>query len=490
MRKKTLIGTSALAGLSALTAAALLLFLHAGAARAQEAGAVAVTDAASEADRSKPLPPLPPVPIPPNVLPLTTLEQLGKRILYDTTLSDPPGYACAQCHAPAVGFTSGLSSRTNRLAGPQPGVVPGRSGPRAPQSYAYATFSPVGPIFNQKFAGAWVGGAFWDGRVPDLAAQARQPFLSPLEMANRPTNGIVPPHAGGYSSLVVHKVRQQPYAKLFKEIYGPNVFNDRTIPQIYTLITRAIAAFESSGEISQFSSKYDATKYAVPPQNLYKLTATEERGRTLFFGKATCSGCHSSANFPLVTSKTNGKDTFTLYLFQNVGVPRNEANPFYKELEFNPAGKSFVDYGLGANPNPSPNGKRFYLKTPGDRPEFRGLFQAPTLRNVDLRPHPAFVKAYMHNGVFKSLEEVVNFYNRRNIAVRPDGRPVAFDLRDGPPAGAERLLPPPEVMNNVVNIKGERGEIGNLGLDDREVRDIVAFLQTLSDGFTTPNPVK
>ena len=79
---------------------------------------------------------------------------------------------------------------------PQPGVVPGRSGPRRPQTYTYAAFSPMGPYFDDEFAMAWVGGNFWDGRVPDLSTQARQPFINPDEMNNTPTNGTYPPPRG------------------------------------------------------------------------------------------------------------------------------------------------------------------------------------------------------------------------------------------------------------------------------------------------------
>src|SRR5207244_3224416 len=82
--------------------------------------------------------PLPPVPTPPNIIPLEPVEQLGKDMLYDNTMSDPVGYACAQCHAPTTGLTSGLESVVNLRGGPQPGVVPGRFGPRKPQSYGYA----------------------------------------------------------------------------------------------------------------------------------------------------------------------------------------------------------------------------------------------------------------------------------------------------------------------------------------------------------------
>ena len=79
-----------------------------------------------------------------------------------------------------------------------------------------------------------------------------------------------------------------------------------------------------------------------------------------------------------------------------------------------------------------------------------GKFRTPTLRNVGL------TGPYMHNGVFATLEEVVEFYNRRDI--------------DGVIA---------EVSANVDN----GGNIGELNLSNSEVQDLVAFLQTLADGF-------
>jgi cytochrome c peroxidase len=163
-------------------------------------------------------------------------------------------------------------------------------------------------------------------------------------------------------------------------------------------------------------------------------------------------------------------------------------------------GSAFIDYGLGMNPNPGPDGTVFMNSTPGDIPQFRGLFQAPTLRNAARKVSGNFVKAFMHNGVFKSLKEVVHFYNLRNIAVNGTGQTVAFDLRVGPPIGYTALFPPPEVIDNIQNVAGlspanagsdvaTNGQIGNLGLTDLEENDIVDFLATLIDGFTRPNPV-
>jgi cytochrome c peroxidase len=122
------------------------------------------------------------------------------------------------------------------------------------------------------------------------------------------------------------------------------------------------------------------------------------------------------------------------------------------------------------------------------------------MRGTDKRPYPVFVKAYMHNGVFKSLKDVVHFYNKRNIAVDAGGKEIAFDLRKGPPVGYTALFPPPEVLENVQNVAGvtpaqattateSNGQVGNLQLSSQQEDDLVNFLKILNDGYTKPNPV-
>ncbi|HEX4202393.1 MAG TPA: cytochrome c peroxidase, partial [Chthoniobacterales bacterium] len=402
--------------------------------------------------------PLPAPSLPPDDVQLTPVAKLGKLMLYDSSLSNPPGYSCATCHVPETGFT-GPSSQINTFSGPQPGVVPGRFSNRKPQSYLYASFCPVGPYYDPGLK-TWLGGDFWNGRVPDLATQALQPPLNPNEMANTP-DGPYPPLNGGYSPLLVQKLANRPYTPLFKEVYGQDAFQVFSLKRIYELFGEAIAAYESSGEVCAFSSKYDASKYGTPPKSLYTLTDSEERGRQLFFGQAQCSACHSSAAVPGIQATTQGKDTFTMYCYANIGVPKNIDNPYYQQTDkesnphgYNSRGTNYIDYGLGANPNPARDGTRFYEKVPGDIPQFRGLFKTPSMRSVDKRPSPEFVKAYMHNGVFKSLKDVVHFYNKRNIAADTNGKEIAFDLRKGPPPGYTPLFPPPEVLDNVQNVTG------------------------------------
>ena len=121
---------------------------------------------------------------------------------------------------------------------------------------------------------------------------------------------------------------------------------------------------------------------------------------------------------------------------------------------YNPFGRTFIDWGLGGNAVGSLDRTKFFNTTPGDIAQFRGLFQTPTVRNSDQRPYPPFVKSYIHNGVLKSLQEVVDFYNTRNIAVDANGNQVAFDLTVGPPTGFTAIWPPPEVLDNVQNVAG------------------------------------
>ena len=115
----------------------------------------------------------------------------------------------------------------------------------------------------------------------------------------------------------------------------------------------------------------------------------------------------------------------------------------------------------GAN-NPNPQQWRQLA------PLFNGKFQVPTLRDVDMRPRPDFIKAYMHNGYLKSLKEVVHFYNTSQIFPR---------CAQGSAGEKVTCWPEPEVPENVTR------KIGNLGLTNEQEDNIVLFLKTLTDGF-------
>ena len=353
---------------------------------------------------------------------LTNNEKVGKSLFFDTTLSEPAGQACAACHAGNVGWT-GPSESVNLTGGVYPGAAPGRFGNRKPPAAAYAGDSP---ILHYDSTAGWVGGMFWDGRATGatlgdpLAEQAQGPFLNPLEQNN------------ASAEVVVDKVAASSYAPLFKAVWGDDIFADTSAA--YEAIARSIAAFERSPKVSSYSSKYDA--YLAGRASF---TGQQRRGMGLFMDD--CSGCHVP---PL----------FTDYSYDNLGVPKNPLNPFYNELEYNPLGADWVDLGLGG-----------YLQSAGYdasvyAPEL-GKFKVPTLRNVDKRPSANFVKAYGHNGYFKSLEEIVHFYNTRDVS--------GAGWRGMP-------WPAPEYAATV-----NTTEIGDLGLTRGEERAIVAFLKTLTD---------
>jgi cytochrome c peroxidase len=157
---------------------------------------------------------------------------------------------------------------------------------------------------------------------------------------------------------------------------------------------------------------------------------------------------------------------FTDYTYDNLGVPRNPENPFYTQIEFNPMGSNWIDLGLGGFLASRLDYQRY-------APANLGKQKVPTLRNVDKRPSPGFVKAYSHNGYFKSLKGIVHFYNTRDVKPRC---PSLFTTEAD--ALAQGCWPAPEVATNI-----NTSELGNLRLSDADENAIVAFLKTLSDGY-------
>ena len=355
--------------------------------------------------------------------PLTNEEELGKMLFFDEDLSLNGNQSCATCHAPAVGWV-GPDSAVNAAGAVYEGSVPGAFGDRKPPTAAYGGHSPV--LYYDAIEEVWVGGMFWDGRATGwvlgdpLAEQAKGPFLNPKEQALPSAEALV------------EKVRMASYAPLFEAVWGPGSLDDAD--SAYDLIGRSIAAYERSVEVSPYSSKYDAYLAGTA-----KLSGAERRGMDLFFGKALCSACHNGADF-------------TDFTYDNLGVPKNPMNPMYAEHP------DFIDPGLGG-----------FLKSTGyDEGVYQaewGKHKVPSLRNVAMRPSPRglSVKAYGHNGYFKSLKEIVHFYNTRDV--------MGAGWKGAPWPAAEYA--------DTVNVD----ELGDLGLTDREEDDLVAFMEALSDGW-------
>jgi len=340
---------------------------------------------------------------------LTPLEELGQFMYFDENLSTPPGQSCASCHHPDAGF----ADPDQNLPVSQ-GIIAILFGNRNSPSSAYAAFSPD---FHWNLTDSmYIGGQFWDGRALDLVEQAKGPFLNPLEMHNNT------------KKQVIKDVWRADYADLFREVFGESIFEN--IDAAYDSMAVAIGAFEEASVLNQFTSKFD---YYL--QGLATFTEQESLGLALFNDEeaGNCAACHPSEPGPYADDAV-----FTDYSYDNLGIPKNWGNPFlYLPHAFNPLGDDFVDYGLGA--------------IVGEAGEM-GKFKVMTLRNI------AATAPYGHNGFFETLEEIVDFYNTRDV----------------PGAGWD----PPEVPENM-----NTEELGDLGLNDDEVNAIVAFLETLTDGY-------
>lgn len=112
-----------------------------------------------------------------------------------------------------------------------------------------------------------------------------------------------------------------------------------------------------------------------------------------------------------------------------------------------------------------------------------GAFRTPTLRNVDRRPRSGFTKAFMHNGYFKRLEDVVHFYNTATLKLDPVKCPPGTTAAQ---ARKRDCWPAPEVDNGLA--ASAFGLFGNLGLTPAEEHAIVVYLQTLTDTQVVKKP--
>jgi cytochrome c peroxidase len=430
------------------------------------------------------------------------VQLLGKLELFDKTISVNKNVACSFCHMPYAGFSGPISS-VNLSMGQYPGSVHFRFGKRKPQSYTYSPFYPA--LDYNKTQQDFYGGNFWDLRATGYklqnadADQAQHPVLDPQE------HGF--PDAG----CIVFAVSRSQYRPLFEQIWGKQAFDiawpanteqicrtpggaaslhgNATPIQLHQAdrgrataafdqFALSISAYERSEDVSAFSSKFDAFL-----KGNAQLSANEMAGWGLFRGKGKCNTCHldgTESGFGTSITPASVAPLFTDFTSGNLGLPRNPRNPIYFEnvpdqfgFTPNPAGPAFKDLGVGLFLRSQAGGVNPKSAWTALAPKFDGKMQVSTIRNVDMRPCPSFVRAYMHNGYLKSLKEVVHFYNTRDTEGRVSCAP-----------GTERKTcwPPPEVTANLDMT------IGKLGLSNTEENQIVAFMKTLTDGFTRPYP--
>ncbi len=321
-----------------------------------------------------------------DVNPMTLAKiELGRQLYFDRRLSADSTVSCADCHHPEEGY-----GRQTQFGVGINGQMGGRN-------------SPVS--YNRIISGP----QFWDGRAPSLEAQAVGPIANPIEMGNT------------HEKAVETVAGIDGYRLQFEKIYEDGVTIDNIGSAIATFeraIVTGPSPYDYYEPLRVFRTSFkddledlDALKQDDP--ELYEkymglVKASEEhpmsesaiRGRELFFGqKASCTACHAGANF------TDEK-------YNNLGVGMDKENP---------------DLGR-------------YEVTKEDKD--RGAFKTPTVRNVE------FSAPYMHDGSQKTLEEVVEWYDK-------GGHPNPNLSKD----------------------------VRKLNLTDQEKADLVAFMKALSGGF-------
>ena len=364
------------------------------------------------------------------------LTALGRAMFSDRSLSAGGKVACASCHDPRHAY------------GPPPGRAMTPGAVRTVPSLRYLqTLLPFSEHYfdtdgDDSIDAGPTGGHTWDGRVDSAHEQARLPLLSPREMGNH------------QPEQVVRKLARSAYAAQFRRSFGDDVFTDVT--RAFDAALLALEVFQQSpADFFPYSSRYDAVL-----RGQATLSPQEARGLALFndADKGNCAACHlseptSDGAFPL----------FTDFGHIALGLPRNRG------IAAN-ADPSFYDLGL-CGP----------LRTDlRDHPEYCGRFRAPSLRNVALRDR------FFHNGAARTLSDALRFYVERDT--RPErwyktGRNKArqndkeMKYNDLPAAYHDNV-------NTEPPFGGQPGDTPRL--DERDIRDIVAFLKTLTDADQLP----
>ncbi|AOU97307.1 cytochrome-c peroxidase [Acidihalobacter yilgarnensis] len=396
----------------------------------------------------------------PPVAPLSAMARLGRDLFYDRTLSGSGRMSCASCHSPQHAY--GPPGDAAVMFGGPDGQSPGY---RAVPSLMYLERQPpfsVGPdnavnetlTLRQKIARSVgaprltktagdtagtahnlvpQGGLFWDGRVDTLQQQADGPLFNTFEMD------------AGSPQQVAARLAVSPYARDFRRLFGPGIFDNPNFLVSEALFALARYQIEDPS-FHPYRSRYDAWLGGKA-----RLDSAELRGYLLFNdpAKGDCAACHVDRPTP-----DGLPPLFTDHQYEALGVPRNPAIPANRDPHY-------YDLGL-CGP---------FRKDLARQHRYCGLFLTPTLRNVATR------HTFFHNGVYHTLMQVLAFYNFRDTdpeRIYPrdaQGRVEKFnDLPTDDRGNVDTIDPP---LNRHA---GERP-----ALTRRDMQDIVAFLGTLTD---------
>lgn len=454
------------AGAARLRLGALLLAVAGSLAQAPGA-AGAATKRASEAPRlARGFNPHPVALLEPAARPLSAVARLGARLFYDERLSGSGRLSCASCHSPAHAY--GPPGRAPVvLGGPRlrtPGV---RAVPSLRYLYRQPAFS-IGPdsagdsdqvitlaqqalqadgrsrvqksaALPQAAAGNFVpqGGLFWDGRADTLEQQSNGPLYNPLEM-----------DAGSPGRLIA-RLEAAPYAEDFVRLFGRGIFENPQLAADEAMF--AIARYQiENPDFHPFTSKFDAWLAGKA-----RFTAAELRGYRLFNdpAKGNCAACHLDQPTP-----EGMPPLFTDFQYEALGAPRNAV------IAANRAPR-YYDLGL-CGP---------YRTDLSRETRYCGMFLTPSLRNVATR------HVFFHNGVFHSLQQVLDFYADR------DTHPERFYPRNAAGQVIEYDDIPRQYRANVDRVDAplNRHPGDPPALTSTEIKDVIAFLGTLTDGYTT-----
>ena len=395
--------------------------------------------------------------------PLSAMAKLGREIFFDTRLSSSGKMACASCHSPdhaygppndapvmlggpnltmpgarAVPSLTYLERQPDFSIGPEKEDMDDNAIPLAQQAEVGKAVVRVEKIATETAQSGNIvpqGGLFWDGRADTLQIQAGGPMLDPREMD------------GGSVEIIADKLRNAPYARKFAALFGERIFKDTKL--LVAEAQFAIGRYQiEEPSFHPYTSKYD---YWL--EGKARLSEAEMRGLNLFNDpkKANCAGCHTSQ-----PSRDGYPPLFTDFQYEALGAPRNLAIADTRD-------SSYFDLGV-CGP---------IRKDVAEQTQFCAMFKTPTLRNTTVR------RAFFHNGVFRTLQEVMDFYNFRDT--KPEKVfPVAADGK----AQKYNDIPAQYHANvDVADAPFNRHPGDTLAMTDQDETDIIAFLKTLQDGY-------
>lgn len=395
---------------------------------------------------------------------LSAVARLGRTLFFETRLSSSGKLACASCHKPDHAY--GPSGKGSVMAG---GPALRGYGIRAVPSLRYLYRQPafsIGPYDSgdndsppsleaqasqamnharlpksagkpDESAGNLVprGGLFWDGRADTLQQQASGPLFNPDEMD------------AGSPATVAEKIRKFDYAKRFKLLFGPNIFEDPK--QVVAEAMFAISRFQIEDKsFHPFSSKYDAWL-----EGKARFTPAETRGYLAFNDpeRGNCGACHLSR-----PTRDGLPPLFTDFQYEALGLPRNPAIPANHDPQFH-------DMGICGPVRTDMKKENRYC----------GMFRTPSLRNVAVR------RVFFHNGIFHSLKDALDWYVDRDL------HPERFYPRDESGKVEKFDDLPEEFRTNVDRSDApfNRHPGDRPSLNREEMKDIISFLNTLTDGY-------